>query len=317
MPFKEMLKPSPISRHTVITNDFSHTLLWRLDTCIQTLWISNFNLLVESLGSHVRIVTYLFRFNVLLNAEYLNKFFSESEPVDPIFDQNFTSSSLWISAWFYRTSQFLLFVKGMKIFTHSLGKILPHTRAQFGRKNLLQFGLGPLRFKANTGCLAILGCFGSPWKQAACFCQHRAPSAKGIFCYVPMTWLQTLYTVWATYAGMKSLNIFKMLLWSSSSSLNSSPLPLSLPSLLWPEDSPRVCWSQAPYFLLSLKYLNQTRHHFIYKLRNSDLCGVSRLLNLKLCCFKSLIGVNTNLILSGCCGPFPTDSHRLHLTLFF
>lgn len=140
MPFKEMPKPSPISRHTVITNNFSHTLFWRLDTCIQTLWTHNFNLLVESLGSHARILTYLFRINVLLNAEYLNKFFSESEPVKPVFDHNFTSASLWISEWFYRTSQlFLLFVKGMKIFTHSLGKILPHTRAQFGRKKVLQF----------------------------------------------------------------------------------------------------------------------------------------------------------------------------------
>lgn len=157
MPFKEMLKPSPISRYTVIMNNFNHTLLWRLDTCIQTLWIHNFNLLVESLGSHARILTYLFRFNILLNAEHLNKFFSESQPLETVFDQNFTSASLWISAWFYRISQFfLLFVKGMKRLFHTSELCLVGKRC-------CSFGQGPLRFKAKTGCLAVLGCCGSPW----------------------------------------------------------------------------------------------------------------------------------------------------------
>lgn len=143
MPFKKMLKPSPISRYTVIRNNFNHTLLWRLDTCIQTLWICNFNLFVESLGSDARILTYLFRFNRLLNAEYLSNFFCESQPLETVSDQNFTSASLWISAWFYRTSQlFLLFVKEMKNIYTFFGKTLPHIRALFGRKRCCSFSQG-------------------------------------------------------------------------------------------------------------------------------------------------------------------------------
>lgn len=214
MPFKEMLKPSPISRHTVITNNFSHTLLWRLDTCIQTLWIRNFNLLVETLGCHARIVTYLFRFNVLLNAEYLNKFFSESEPVD-----QFLIRILLLHLYEYQhdfigpANCFCCLWKGWK-YLHILWERFFHTPELslvgkiscslawelWGSKPTLaawQFWAAlahhdiPCDTAIHRQCqrtwLLSEPCWmlGSGRKQAACFCQHRAPSAKGIFVMYP------------------------------------------------------------------------------------------------------------------------------------
>ena len=54
-----------------------------------------------------------------------------------------------------------------------------------------------------------------------------------------------------------------MLLWPSSSSVNSSPLTLRLPNLFWPGDRTRDLWSQIPSFLLSLKYLSQTKYYAV------------------------------------------------------
>lgn len=228
MPFKEMLKTSPISRYTVFTSNFNHSLPWRLDTCIQTLQIQNFSLYVESLGSHARILTYFFRFNIPWNAENCGIVFYETWPGEPVSAQNFISAFLWISAQFYRTSQFfMLFVKGMK---HIYTFFVQDSPALVG-KNCCSLGQGPLRFKASTSCWAILGCccppltypmlqpqagyakelgfipffplpswmLGSGRKVAVCLCQHRAPYTKGIFCYVRVAKLESLYTVQAMY----------------------------------------------------------------------------------------------------------------------
>lgn len=120
--------------------------------------------------------------------------------------------------------------KGWNIFTHSLCKTLLLIRALVG-KNCCSLGQGPRRFKASTSCWAILGCccppltypmlqpqagcakelgfipffplpswmLGSGRKVAVCLCQHRAPYTKGIFCYVPVARLESLYTVQAMY----------------------------------------------------------------------------------------------------------------------
>lgn len=75
--------------------------------------------------------------------------------------------------------------------------------------------------------VSLLGCLAQR-EEAACFCQHRAPYAKGMFCYVPITWLQLLHTVQATYAGMKSLKYLQgdphLLLLTHHPSLWASPV---------------------------------------------------------------------------------------------
>lgn len=91
---------------TVITNN--HALPWRLDTCIQTLQIQNFSLYVKSLGSHARILKYLFRFNIPWNSENCGMVFYKTCPGEPVSAQNFTSAFLWISARFCRTSQLFM-----------------------------------------------------------------------------------------------------------------------------------------------------------------------------------------------------------------
>lgn len=134
--------------------------------CIQALWICNFNLLVESLGSHMRILTYLFRFNIFLNAEYLNKFFSESQPVEPVFEELIIILLLQFYEYqcdFIGPANCSCFCERDEKYLHILWERFFHT-SEFClvEKKCCSFGQGPLRFKASTGCLAILGCCSSP-----------------------------------------------------------------------------------------------------------------------------------------------------------
>lgn len=138
MPFKEMLKPWPISKYTVITSTFKHALPWRLDTCIQTLQNQNFSLYVKSLGSHAIILTYLFRFNICWNGENCDMVFYETWPWEPVSAQNFLLHFYEYQHDFIGPANCLHLWKGWDIFTHFFGKTFLHIRALFGRKEVLQ-----------------------------------------------------------------------------------------------------------------------------------------------------------------------------------
>lgn len=157
MPFKEMLKPSPISRNIVISRDFNYALPWRLDAsktsvCKFKIWEAMLETLHICLDSVylvlMRTVTCLFmrldlenQFLLKILLLYFYEFHCDFVKPDNVICER---------------GEIYLHVLWARVQT------LQHVSALLARKNYLVVQCCP-RFKANTIWIAILGCCSQTW----------------------------------------------------------------------------------------------------------------------------------------------------------